>query len=133
MVSMLQPVRFESCPLVSRTAREIVSSGMRKPLEPVGTTGPMLSLVMMNRDTKSAMSAHLKSITRRPAPGAAANQQSVDGSGKREGLLAAGGVIGAIAASSCCILPLVLFTLGISGAWIGNLTALAPYQPIFLV
>jgi len=24
-----------------------------------------------------------------------------------------------------------LFTLGISGAWIGNLTALAPYQPIF--
>jgi mercuric ion transport protein len=26
----------------------------------------------------------------------------------------------------------VLFTLGVSGAWIGNLTALAPYQPIFL-
>jgi mercuric ion transport protein len=27
---------------------------------------------------------------------------------------------------------LVLFTLGVSGAWIGNLTALAPYQPLFV-
>jgi mercuric ion transport protein len=28
--------------------------------------------------------------------------------------------------------PLVLFSLGLGGAWIGNLTALAPYQPIFV-
>jgi mercuric ion transport protein len=47
-------------------------------------------------------------------------------------LAAVGGILGALAASSCCILPLVLFAAGISGAWIGNLTALAPYQPIFL-
>ena len=47
-------------------------------------------------------------------------------------LLAAGGLIGALAASSCCILPLVLFSLGVSGAWIGNFTQLAPYQPYFL-
>jgi mercuric ion transport protein len=47
-------------------------------------------------------------------------------------LVAAGGVLGALAASSCCILPLVLFGLGVSGAWIGNLTRLAPYQPYFL-
>lgn len=52
---------------------------------------------------------------------------------RRAGLVAAGGALGAIAAMSCCILPLVLFTLGIGGAWIGNLTALAPYQPIFIV
>ena len=45
------------------------------------------------------------------------------------GLAAAGGILGALAASACCILPLLLFTVGISGAWIGNLTALAPYQP----
>ena len=51
---------------------------------------------------------------------------------KGSGLIAAGGVLGAIAASSCCILPLVLFSLGAGGAWIGNLTALAPYQPIFV-
>jgi mercuric ion transport protein len=50
----------------------------------------------------------------------------------KAGLAAAGGVLGALAASSCCIIPLVLFTLGISGAWIGNLAALEPYQPYFL-
>jgi mercuric ion transport protein len=50
----------------------------------------------------------------------------------RQKLLAAGGVLGALAASSCCILPLVLFGLGVSGAWIGNLTRLAPYQPYFI-
>jgi mercuric ion transport protein len=48
------------------------------------------------------------------------------------GLLAVAGLIGAVAASSCCILPLVLFGLGVSGAWIGNLTRLAPYQPYFI-
>lgn len=47
-------------------------------------------------------------------------------------LAAAGGVLGALAAMSCCIMPLAFFALGISGAWIGNLTALAPYQPIFI-
>ena len=46
--------------------------------------------------------------------------------------MAAGGLLGALAASSCCILPVVLFSLGISGAWIGNFTLLAPYQPYFL-
>jgi len=51
----------------------------------------------------------------------------------RKGWLAAGGVFGAFLASACCIGPLVLLTLGISGAWIGNLTALEPYKPIFAV
>ena len=52
--------------------------------------------------------------------------------GRTQKLVTAGGILGAIAASSCCIAPLVLFSLGISGAWIGNLTALAPYQPYFI-
>ncbi len=47
-------------------------------------------------------------------------------------LLAAGGIFGALIASSCCVAPLVLVTLGVSGAWIGNLTALEPYKPYFL-
>ena len=47
-------------------------------------------------------------------------------------LAAVGGVIGALAASSCCILPVVLFSLGIGGAYIGNFTQLAPYQPYFI-
>ena len=45
--------------------------------------------------------------------------------------LAAGG-IAAVLASACCLGPLVLITLGISGAWIGNLTALEPYRPWFI-
>ncbi|KAA0686114.1 MULTISPECIES: mercuric transporter MerT family protein [Azospirillum] len=48
------------------------------------------------------------------------------------GLLAVGGLLGAFGASSCCVLPLVFFSLGVSGAWIGNLTTLAPYQPLFV-
>lgn len=47
------------------------------------------------------------------------------------GALAAGGVA-ALLASTCCLGPLVLVMLGVSGAWIGNLTALEPYRPLFL-
>lgn len=43
-----------------------------------------------------------------------------------------GGVIAAIGAGLCCVGPLILLTLGISGAWIGNLTLLEPYRPIFI-
>ena len=50
---------------------------------------------------------------------------------KRE-VAATGSVIGAVLASSCCIGPLVLITLGASGAWIGKLTALKAYQPLFV-
>lgn len=47
------------------------------------------------------------------------------------GALAAGG-LAALLASTCCLGPLVLVTLGFGGAWIGNLTALEPYRPVFL-
>ena len=46
---------------------------------------------------------------------------------------AAAGVVGAVLASSCCVVPLVLVTLGVSGAWIGNLSALDPYTNYFSV
>lgn len=54
--------------------------------------------------------------------------------GSRRGstVMTVGGLLGALAASACCILPLVLFGLGVSGAWIGNFTQLAPYQPYFI-
>lgn len=52
-------------------------------------------------------------------------------SGNGGGALLAGGVA-AILASTCCLGPLVLVTLGFSGAWIGNLTALEPYRPWFI-
>src|SRR5258708_15442214 len=42
------------------------------------------------------------------------------------------GILAALGASACCVGPLVLLTLGVSGAWIGSLTALEPYRPIFI-
>ena len=47
------------------------------------------------------------------------------------GALFAGG-LAAILASTCCLGPLILVALGFSGAWIGTLTALEPYRPIFI-
>ncbi len=63
-----------------------------------------------------------------------AESQGLENTGgtRRQGVVAVGGVLGAIAAASCCILPLALFSLGITGAWIGNLAALTPYQPIII-
>ncbi|MCE2446693.1 hypothetical protein I8744_27460, partial [Escherichia coli] len=52
--------------------------------------------------------------------------------GQGQKLAVVGGLLAAVGASSCCILPLVLFSLGVSGAWISNLTALARYQPLFI-
>lgn len=42
------------------------------------------------------------------------------------------GLLAALAATSCCLVPFVLFSVGVSGAWIGNLTALDGYRPLFL-
>ena len=38
----------------------------------------------------------------------------------------------AMAASLCCIIPLALAVTGLSSAWIGGVSALVPYQPIFI-
>lgn len=51
---------------------------------------------------------------------------------ERASYAAAGGVVGALAASACCIVPLVLFSLGVGGVWVGRLAALSPYQPWFI-
>ncbi len=45
--------------------------------------------------------------------------------------LAAVGILAALGAASCCVIPFALFLLGIGGAWIANLTALEPYRPYF--
>ena len=47
------------------------------------------------------------------------------------GALFVGG-LAAILASTCCLGPLVLITLGFSGAWISNLTVLEAYRPLFI-
>ena len=43
------------------------------------------------------------------------------------------GAAAAIGASLCCVVPLVLVSLGISGAWLASLTALEPYRPWFAI
>src|SRR3546814_12050146 len=64
--------------------------------------------------------------------GAVEDMDQLQGHRPRTGWAAAGSILGAIAASSCCILPLVLFSLCAGGAWIAHLPALAPYHPIIL-
>tara|TARA_B100001105_G_scaffold160590_1_gene129211 strand:- start:437 stop:853 length:417 start_codon:yes stop_codon:yes gene_type:complete len=52
--------------------------------------------------------------------------------GDKTTLLSVGGILAALGAATCCVVPFALFFAGVSGAWIGNLTALKPYQPLFV-
>jgi mercuric ion transport protein len=54
-----------------------------------------------------------------------------DDPARRAGLVSLGGILAALGAGACCVVPFALFTLGISGAWISNLTMLEPFQPLF--
>lgn len=42
------------------------------------------------------------------------------------------GAAAALGASSCCVLPLALVTLGVSSAWLARLRALEPFYPEFV-
>ncbi|MFC1836575.1 mercuric transporter MerT family protein [Thermodesulfobacteriota bacterium] len=44
-----------------------------------------------------------------------------------------GAIVSVIAASLCCVGPLVLLALGVSGAWMGSMTVLEPYRPLFMI
>ncbi|MDN3563522.1 mercuric transporter MerT family protein [Paeniroseomonas aquatica] len=82
-------------------------------------------------DRRARGAAPVSLILNDPAAGET-EQRTTGRNGPPTALLATVGLLGALGASSCCLLPLGLFLVGVSGAWIGNLTALAPYQPIFL-
>ena len=43
-----------------------------------------------------------------------------------------GGGLAALAASVCCLGPLVLVSVGVGGAWISTLTKLEPFRPLFI-
>ncbi len=72
-----------------------------------------------------------QSVTTAPAPAAEVLATSERSKTGRQRLVAVGGILAALGAASCCVVPFALFMLGVSGAWIGNLTALEPYQPVF--
>jgi mercuric ion transport protein len=41
-------------------------------------------------------------------------------------------VVSSLIASTCCVLPLALVLVGITGAWMSNLVALKPITPVFI-
>ena len=51
--------------------------------------------------------------------------------GAEKSTLAIGGLTATLA-SACCLGPLILVSIGLSGAWIGQLTRLEPLRPWFL-
>lgn len=61
---------------------------------------------------------------------AAETHDPINSSIRKAGLASIGGILAALGAASCCVVPFALFMLGVSGAWISNLTALEPYQPM---
>ncbi|NND00251.1 MAG: mercury transporter MerT [Gammaproteobacteria bacterium] len=52
---------------------------------------------------------------------------------KKDNMVVGATALGAILATACCVLPFSLFSIGITGAWLGNLAALAPYRPYFIL
>lgn len=72
-------------------------------------------------------------IKQTPGLSEAVDRQPARGVAGQTGLLAGASIASSVLASACCIVPLVLFSLGIGGAWIANLTALAPYKPFFVL
>ncbi len=73
----------------------------------------------MSQETMSAARAVARTAWKMP---------SVD----RKTLLSAGSVFAAIGASACCIVPLVLLSFGVTGAWLANFNALYPYKPYLI-
>lgn len=76
------------------------------------------------------MTAHEQGL--RAASDALASEASGAARVSDKTLLSLGGALAGIGASSCCVIPFTLVSLGAGGAWLSNLTALAPYQPYFL-
>jgi len=46
----------------------------------------------------------------------------------RTTLASAGSILAAVGASACCVVPMVLLSFGVTGAWLANLNALYPYK-----
>ena len=80
--------------------------------------------------SKTALNTELSSTDHTSVHHTSVHHTSVDQTASK--LAVAGGILGALAASSCCALPLALTLLGISGAWMANLRALTAYQPYFI-
>jgi len=92
--------------------RSYVENGRRSGLP----SRELIGRALQEHSTGTALSAH---------------SASREKNGPESRILFAGG-LAAVLASSCCLGPLILVTLGFSGAWIGSLAALEPYRPWFI-
>src|SRR3990167_7150962 len=112
MVSRLQPVLLASWP---------------RRMPPCGSIKILLESVVATELTLRIMGSkdRIQAVASLPDAG----QLPQDHEPEQAGWIAAGALLGAGLASACCIVPLLLVSLGISGAWIANLTALEPYKP----
>jgi mercuric ion transport protein len=91
---------------------------MKLLLDPVVTTDPILPIIE-KATVSTAMTHHTTATTAKHED--------------RSGWLATGAsLLGALAMTSCCILPLVLVSLGVTGVFIGQLTALYAYKWVTL-
>jgi len=63
----------------------------------------------------------------RPDPVTVSNPAA--GSERKAGRLVALAVVASLLASTCCVLPLVLVLVGITGAWMSTLVAMKPVTP----
>ena len=50
----------------------------------------------------------------------------------RTTLASAGSILAAVGASACCVVPMLLLSFGVTGAWLGNFHALYPYKPYLI-
>lgn len=74
-----------------------------------------------------ALNQHFTASAQVDAPGASESSRQLGNT-----VVSLGSILAAVGAASCCVLPFAFATVGVSGAWIGNFTALAPYQPYFV-
>ena len=80
----------------------------------------------------TAIAEHIGANRQNASPHTGALQSKEKTADRKSATALFAGGLAAILASTCCLGPLVLVSLGISGAWIGNLTVLEPYRPIFI-
>lgn len=76
------------------------------------------------------MTAHEQEVF--SAPDILARKTSDQPREPEKALLSFGGAFAALGATSCCVIPFTLVSLGAGGAWLSNLTSLAPHQPYFM-
>lgn len=104
---------------------------MQKDLTPYRGTGIKLCLQCPNiRFTEVFMNLESQVRPVISAQGSTEPTGQVSAPSARTGLI--GAILAGIAASLCCVGPLVVLLLGIGGAWVASLSKLEPFRPLFI-